>query len=81
MENFAKIDFRTPAQKKREEMRENVCKVYQQAMKEAPRGTSRNRLITVVAYQLGMTAQGVKNILVRYGLYEIGLSRRAAKRI
>ena len=79
MENFAKIDFRTPAQKKREEARLKVCKVYQQTMEVAPKGTSRNRIITVVAYQLGMTPQGVKNILVRNGLYKLGLSRKAGK--
>lgn len=75
MEKFAKIDFRTPAQIKREEARLNVCKVYQQTLKVAPKGTSRNRIITVVAYQLGMTTQGVKNILVRNGLYEKGVGR------
>lgn len=70
MENFAKIDFRTPVQRKREEARAEVCKTYQKVMSSAPKGTSRNRVITVTAYQLGMTAQGVKNILIRYGLYE-----------
>lgn len=76
MENFAKIDFRTPFQKKREETRAEVCKRYQKVMEDAPNGTSRNRVITVVAYQLGMTPQGVKNILVRKGLYKKGNSGR-----
>jgi len=71
MENFAKIDFRTPAQKKREEMRAKVCETFKKAQKAAPDGTSRNRILTVVAAQLGMTAQGVKNNLIRCGLYEV----------
>lgn len=76
MENFAKIDFRTPQQKKRDEARAKVCKAYQQAMKAAPEGTSRNRVLTVLAVQMGMTAQGIKNILVRNGLYEKGKKGR-----
>lgn len=72
MENFAKIDFRTPQQKKREEVRAMVCETYQKAMKAAPDGTSRNRVLSVVAVNLGMTVQGIKNILIRKGLYEVG---------
>lgn len=71
MENFAKNDFLTPLQKKREQQRAEVCKMYQQALEIAPDGTSRNRVLTVTALKLGMTIQGVKNILVRKGLYEL----------
>ena len=65
-ENF-NYDFRTPLQKQQDERKRNIIAMYADCRAKAGAGVSDNRIMTVIAQQVGCTPQNVRAILVKAG--------------
>ena len=62
------VDLRTDFEKKREERQNRVCDLYSQ-LHEAQPELAPHRIMTAVAKSQAMTTQGVRDILIRRGIY------------
>ncbi len=65
------VDLRTDFEKKREERQNRICDLYSQLheLHEAQPELAPHRIMTAVAKSQAMTTQGVRDILIRRGLY------------
>lgn len=62
------IDIRTDTEKAREARHRAIRNDYLTMANEMP-GTAPNRIFTVIASRYGMTVPGVRNILIKAGVY------------
>lgn len=63
------IDFRTASEQLRDDKHEKVCSMYTTLRNKYPK-TAPSRIFMVIAGQVGMTSQGVRNIIIRNNLYQ-----------
>ena len=63
-----KIDLRTPFQRAREEKHRSICEAYKELRASHPE-CSHNRICEVLGENYGMTAQGIKRVVMSEGLY------------
>lgn len=63
------VDLRTNVEKRREERNQRICNCYVKYISEMP-SVAPHRIFGAIANSEGMTRQGVKEVLIRYGLYE-----------
>lgn len=66
---MAELDFRTEYQKKVAQKRTAIANEYQELKKDHA-DVKPWRLFSVIGDRHGMTAEGIKQILIRAGLYE-----------
>lgn len=62
------VDLRTPAEIARDEKYQRICSAYLALSNKMPEASA-NRIINHIAQNEGMTAVGVKNIIIAKGLY------------
>jgi len=62
------VDLRTEFEKKRDARQDRVCDLYTQLHEACP-DQAPHRIMTAVAKSQSMTMQGVRDILIRRGLY------------
>lgn len=62
------IDTRTATEKARDAKHAQICNQYLELANTMP-GTAAHRLMGVIAQQNGMTIPGVRNILIKAGIY------------
>lgn len=63
------IDVRTPIEKARDERNKLICDNFLKYSNEMPT-VAPHRIFRLIAEKVGMTVPGVKNVVVRNGLYQ-----------
>ena len=69
------IDMRTPAQRAKDERQDRVCARFRELYAHHPE-SSLHRIICTIADEVGMTYQGVKDILIARGIYVTSSERK-----
>lgn len=64
------VEIRTPLEIKRAEHAKKICDWWKKNCDLGRPGATRNRYLNAAASHFGMTAMGIKNILVRNGIYD-----------
>lgn len=64
----APIDIRTKTEKEREAKHRAICNDFLTMTNEMT-GIAAHRIFTVIAQRYGMTTPGVRNIVIKAGLY------------
>ena len=64
------VDFRTPAERAREEKHNRICAMFLDLSNKNP-NVAPHRLFGIIAGVEAMTVPGIKHILVQNGLYAI----------
>lgn len=62
------IDTRTPYEKARDERNRHICNEFLTLSNQMP-GTAAHRIFRVIAERTGMTIPGIRNIIIKAGLY------------
>lgn len=70
-------DFRTPLQRQQDERRKNIIAMFADYRAKAPKETSDNRIMMVVAQNVGCTQQNVRACLIKAHVI-VPRKRRAA---
>lgn len=63
------VEFRTKQEIQRNKLHEEICTQYNEFRSLMPNAAP-TRIFTVIAQQHGMTSMGVRNIIIRNGLYQ-----------
>ncbi len=67
--NLKNRDLRTPRQKARAKQDKVICDCYLR-LKRAQPLVSPSRIMAEIAQEAGMSAPGIRNILLRHGVYK-----------